>query len=259
MTDRARTNTAATSKSGIGGLLGYWYFFASVVVDWDIASIATAQHLEAFVTGSIAAFLGVGAIGGWNRDQPSGAVDSVTANRPKSEISPGDFINLPPGMVFELERYTLDIPLLRKELRSDEGVVYEIYLDSLGHKTAGIGRLITADMPEYDLPVGTKVEKETVERWFTEDVSRAIGDAQFVVDDFSSHPRRVQHALVNLAFNLGKSRLYGFKNTLALINARRYHEASIELLNSRYAEQVKNRAMRVSGWIASGETNLALT
>ena len=152
----------------------------------------------------------------------------------------------------------IDIPLLRKELRADEGVMHEIYLDSLQNKTAGIGRLLTPDMPEYNMPVGTKISEQTVERWFSEDVSNAIKDAQSVVAYFDSHPRTVKHALVNLAFSMGQARLSGFKNTLSLINQKRYSEASTELLNSRYAEQVKNRAMRVSGWIASAEDGLRL-
>lgn len=232
--------------------------FASQVVNWDIQSIFTATHLEAFVTGSIAAFAGAGAIAGWNRDQPSAVTSPEVVTRSPVAVLPGDVVMLEPGEVFKPFSQGLDIPLLRKELRSDEGVVEAIYLDSLGNKTAGIGRLITEDMPEYGMPVGTPIEKAVIERWFTEDVAKAIGDAQFVVDDFEIHPRRVKHALVNLAFNLGLNRLHGFKKTLALINARRYQEAGIELLNSRYAEQVGSRAIRVSGWIASGETNHTL-
>ena len=42
----------------------------------------------------------------------------------------------------------MDIEKLREELKADEGVKYEVYLDHLGLPTCGIGHLIKDSDPE---------------------------------------------------------------------------------------------------------------
>lgn len=95
-TIRTKVNTAASSKGGIGGLIAYWYMFASQVVNWDIQSIFTSTHLEAFVTGSIAAFAGAGAIAGWNRDQLSAVSSPGVVTSSPAAVFPGDVVKVKP-------------------------------------------------------------------------------------------------------------------------------------------------------------------
>ena len=47
-----------------------------------------------------------------------------------------------------------ELDKLRKQLEVDEGVKYEIYVDSVGELTFGIGHLIIDGDPEYGLPEG---------------------------------------------------------------------------------------------------------
>ncbi|WP_299082792.1 M15 family metallopeptidase [uncultured Paraglaciecola sp.] len=114
MTARAKIVTHASSKGGLGGLLGYVYFYCSLVVNWDIAQILTADHLESFVTGSIAAFTGAGAVAGWNRDQPSAAQAErpVVARRPFPKMPPLDdfdsFSNTPAKSGYTYSKRSLD-------------------------------------------------------------------------------------------------------------------------------------------------------
>ena len=152
----------------------------------------------------------------------------------------------------------IDVQRLRAELKADEGYRDRIYLDTTNHKTAGIGHMLTPDDPEYMQDVGTIVSSLRIDEWFNNDISQAISDAKEVVQDFDRHPQAVKHALVNMAFNLGKSRLSGFTNTLRLINAGHYSEAATEALNSKWADQVGKRALRVSAMIASGEPDYNL-
>lgn len=153
----------------------------------------------------------------------------------------------------------IDLQQLRKEVRRDEGYKNHVYLDTEDNLTGGIGHLIMPEDPEHGAAVNTPIPEFRINEWFSSDVSQAISDARAVVESFDIHPRSVKHALVNMAFNMGRTRLSGFKNTLALINAGRYEEASSEALNSRWADQVGPRARRVSAMIASGspEINLA--
>ena len=55
-----------------------------------------------------------------------------------------------------------------------------------------------------------------------------------------------------MAFNLGVEGLMGFRETLDLIYEDRYRQASAEMLRSRWATQVGERAQRLSRMMASG-------
>jgi lysozyme len=63
----------------------------------------------------------------------------------------------------------------------------------------------------------------------------------------------MQHALCDLAFNLGIVQLLKFSKTLALLEAGDYQAASIELLDSNYARQLPQRSQRVSDQLAQGD------
>ena len=62
-----------------------------------------------------------------------------------------------------------------------------------------------------------------------------------------------QSVLIDMNVNLGLSRLKGFRNTLALIGVGKYEAAAVEMLNSKWAQQVGNRARRLSGMMRTGE------
>ena len=64
-------------------------------------------------------------------------------------------------------------------------------------------------------------------------------------------PERVQEALVDLGFNLGVPRLMKFELTLGFLQKRKFVDAAEELLNSRYATQVPNRALEIAKVIAN--------
>jgi lysozyme len=57
--------------------------------------------------------------------------------------------------------------------------------------------------------------------------------------------------LVNMAFNLGVAGLMKFKNMLKAVSEKRWEDASSEMLNSRWADQVGNRAIELSEMMAN--------
>ncbi len=61
-----------------------------------------------------------------------------------------------------------------------------------------------------------------------------------------------QSVLIDMNVNLGLSRLKGFRNTLALIGVGKYEAAAVEMLDSKWAEQVGRRAQRLSRMMATG-------
>ena len=61
-----------------------------------------------------------------------------------------------------------------------------------------------------------------------------------------------QRVFVNMTFNLGSTRLAMFKKFLAAVEARDYETAAEEMLDSKWAEQVKGRADRLADMMRSG-------
>jgi len=58
--------------------------------------------------------------------------------------------------------------------------------------------------------------------------------------------------LVNMVFNLGISRLSKFTKTMSLIHDGEYDVAATEMLDSRWAKQVGNRAIELSEQMRTG-------
>jgi lysozyme len=61
-----------------------------------------------------------------------------------------------------------------------------------------------------------------------------------------------QNVIANMAFNMGVPRLLGFSMTLDLVNSGRFDAAAEEMLRSRWAVQVGDRAKRLSTMMRKG-------
>ena len=134
------------------------------------------------------------------------------------------------------------VEALLADLKSHEGFEERIYLDSQGHKTMGIGHLITKDCPEWDLPVGTPVSRERVIEVFHGDIRLAYWTAYSIFDDLAERPMAVQRVILNMAFNLGRSRLLQFKNMIAAYDAHDYERMAAEMKDSLWYKQTGKRA-----------------
>lgn len=134
---------------------------------------------------------------------------------------------------------------LREELAEDEGCKYEIYLDHLGLPTFGIGALIKEHDPEYGQPVGTPVTEERVRQRFSLDIAVTIEDCQVLYDDFDDLPEEAQLVIANMMFNMGRPRLSKFKGMKAGCDARDWNKMADEMVDSRWHDQVPNRAKRL--------------
>ena len=138
-------------------------------------------------------------------------------------------------------------------IHKHEGVVYAIYKDHLGHRTFGVGHLITIDDPEWFQPEGTTVNEDRVMDVYMDDLATAFTTVKRLVPDICSHPEDVQLVLTNMAFNLGQHRLSGFKRMLKAVEEKNYKLASVEMLDSRWAKQVSRRANELSLMMESAQ------
>jgi len=139
----------------------------------------------------------------------------------------------------------MDIEILKKELIQDEGVKYEVYLDHLGYKTFGIGHLCKATDPENDFEVGQEVSKERVDECFLADIEQVIEDCTILYDEFYTLPDEAQLIIANMMFNLGRPRLSKFIRMRENVIKSNWKSAEEEMRNSRWFDQVPNRAERL--------------
>jgi len=139
----------------------------------------------------------------------------------------------------------MKLDILRDEIVADEGCKFEIYLDHLALKTFGIGHLIKREDPEYDKPIGSRVTKERVHQAFNLDILVTIEDCRRLYGDFDELPEECQHIIANMMFNLGYPRLSRFVGMKAGVDARDWHKAADEMVDSKWYTQVPNRAERL--------------
>lgn len=119
-------------------------------------------------------------------------------------------------------------------LARDEGVRYKPYDDKtrkdikapIGSVTLGIGRNLDAKPLSNALVLAI----------LREDVADAIADAKSVIGEslFESLSANRKLALINLAFNLGRSRLAGFTRMIRAIKSGQWTVAGQELRDSQW-------------------------
>ena len=134
---------------------------------------------------------------------------------------------------------------LRKILEREEGVKYEIYLDHLSYPTLGIGHLILPEDEEHGCEVGTPVSEERVAALFEADLKIVEDDCWQLFDHYNYLPDNIQLVCAAMAFQLGRSRLSGFKKFRAAINEGRWSDVILEMINSRWYRQTTARAERM--------------
>lgn len=139
----------------------------------------------------------------------------------------------------------MNINQLREQLTIDEGKVNEIYLDHLGYPTVGIGHLILEADGEHGAAVGTAITEERCVELFEHDVQGVIGDCKKLHDGWDGYPNEVQQVVANMMFNMGLTRLSKFKNHTAALQNGDWKQAAVEGRDSRWYQQVTNRAERL--------------
>jgi len=130
----------------------------------------------------------------------------------------------------------MDIKRLKEQLRIDEGVRHFVYKDSVGIETIGVGRNLR--------DVG--LSNTEIDLMLSNDVNRVITELDINFPWWVTMHANAREALVNMCFNLGITRLRGFKNMLGYLRVKNYSMAADEALDSKWARQVGERAKRIA-------------
>lgn len=131
---------------------------------------------------------------------------------------------------------------LKAWIKKHEGERLDLYIDTVGKATIGVGRNLSDN----------GISKDEMELMLENDIKKAIKDLSSY-SWYLSQPEGVKAALVNMCFNLGMPRLLGFKNTIRLLINRDYEGAANQALLSKWAKQVGNRAKDVTDMIRRGK------
>jgi len=132
---------------------------------------------------------------------------------------------------------------LKDQIRLHEGVEKKVYLDTEGIETIGVGRNLRdrgLSEDEIDLLLDNDIaicEEELINNfeWYAE------------LDEVR------KRVLIDMAFNLGMPKLKQFAKMLGAIENKDWANVASEMLDSRWAEQVGNRASRLSEMMETGE------
>jgi len=121
-------------------------------------------------------------------------------------------------------------------LKRQEGLRLKVYSCPAGKLTIGYGRNledrgITLQEADYLLQNDILFVRKNLEK---------------NIMYFNELPLPVQEVLINMGFQLGIKGLLKFKNTLFYISKSLWYEASIEMLDSRWAKQTPSRAKELS-------------
>ena len=148
---------------------------------------------------------------------------------------------------------------LIEQLKVHEGFEDNFYQCTADKRTIGYGRNVD-DNPftkaelemlgreDFDLEPMTKDEAEFL---LENDVNAVIAKIKPLLPWGDLCPAR-QAVCANMAFNLGSYGFSKFKNMIKAINEQFYEKASVEMMDSRWARQVSNRANELAIQMHSG-------
>ena len=123
-----------------------------------------------------------------------------------------------------------------EQIKYDEGKKLKVYLCSSGIETIGYGRNL----------VDVGITEEEAEFLLMNDIKRVQQELRANFEWFGLISTARQGALINMCFNLGITRLLGFKKMIAALEDGDFQEAANQMLDSKWAKQVGGRAGRLS-------------
>lgn len=136
-----------------------------------------------------------------------------------------------------------------------EGRRNEVYKDSLGIPTIGIGYNLRNATAKQDLAKvganlkevlrGKQLSDDQVNELFRMSLDRALKDAKSYYPEFDKLPDAAKGVLVDMSFNLGLTKLKGFKDLKTALGRGNYNAAADAMIDSAWYRQVKTRGVRL--------------
>ena len=158
------------------------------------------------------------------------------------------FLGLSPLFLLEAAAMETDMEKLIETLKRHEGVKNHAYKDSLGVLTIGCGRNISDNERHH----GLGLSDDEIDYMLSNDILRTIKELAEEYPWFNDMEEGARRdAIINMHFNLGRVRFGSFKIALSYMDKADHTQAAVEFLNSKWAKQVKGRALEVTDMIAT--------
>ena len=119
-----------------------------------------------------------------------------------------------------------------KHIKEYEGFSSLPYDCTAGFLTIGFGRNLEQ----------RGITKEEAEILLANDIKIAENEISRIIKDWQALPEQAKIVLIDLTYNLGLKKLLTFEKMLDAVDRRDWESAHSELLDSKYARQVKRRA-----------------
>ncbi|ODN41151.1 glycoside hydrolase family protein [Piscirickettsia litoralis] len=126
-------------------------------------------------------------------------------------------------------------------LKESEGVRFKPYRDTVGKLTIGVGRNLD------DLGISD----DEANYLLNNDIERVLDQCTSLPYWLSLNDER-KAVIAEMLFNLGLSGVKKFKNMSAALKENNFDKAAAEMLNSKWANQVGNRAVRLANRMKLG-------
>ena len=125
------------------------------------------------------------------------------------------------------------------QIKEHEGFRSRVYQCTEGHDTIGFGFKV-ADL-ELDLDLAEEILVRKLEH-----LIRRVKNRFSWVNDA---PYEIQDVVYNMCYQMGVSGFSKFKKTIKYLADKQYDKASKEMLDSRWARQTPNRAIKLSNTV----------
>ena len=141
---------------------------------------------------------------------------------------------------------------LKARVRLHEGVRTQMYLDSLGKATIGIGHLIKPHERER-YAEGVEISMDEVEELFEMDLNRAAAGAESLIKECIGHdlPPHVEEVILEMVFQLGTTGVSKFKKFWKALRVKDWKKASEEMKDSRWHSQTTKRCESLAEIVAN--------
>jgi lysozyme len=133
---------------------------------------------------------------------------------------------------------------LRAQLMRHEGLRLMPYTDTAGKLTIGVGRNLT----------DRGISEDEASALLDNDITNIWHELTQKCACFGAMDEPRQHALIDIAFNLGVPALMHFVKMMTALEARDYDRAADEMLDSKWARQVGKRAQTLATIMRTGVT-----
>ncbi len=132
--------------------------------------------------------------------------------------------------------------IAKKLIKLHEGLRLKPYECPAGYLTIGYGRNIQQN--------GITISE--AEMLLDNDIERVIKELEKWLSIFKELSDNRKAALIDMSYNLGFNKLFQFRKFLAALQKQDFEEAAKEMLDSKWASQVGNRATVLANMIKEG-------